>query len=186
VIDLGASIGAFVNKAYDQGSRNIWAYEACPDNYEIAMKNTNHLVDGLFLVNQAVMGSFRPESMEFPVGNNSFFIPEHEKKPITTRTLDDIIGNKHIRYLKIDIEGAEWEVLYTCTKLDQIQEIKGEYHEPGSSWWDLKQMSDLPDYTWQTLERFLQEKGFQTAFIPPSEAASPPIRSGGFHAWKSS
>lgn len=185
VIDLGCSIGGVTNAFYDHGCRYIYAYEACPDNYELAMKNVGHL-KGVHLHHLAVMAPSRPKSMDFPRGNNSFFIPEHEKVPVPTTTLDRIIETigYPIRFLKIDIEGAEWEVLYTSSNLDEIDEISGEYHEPGSSWWDLKQNPNLPDYNWQTLQTYLKEFGFKTEFTPPGEGCAPPILSGAFHAWR--
>ena len=44
-------------------------------------------------------------------------------------SLDEILGDLGpVRFLKIDCEGAEWTILRTCTKLDRVQEIAGEYH----------------------------------------------------------
>ncbi len=178
-LDIGANIGAVSHCAYEHGCRNIWAYEACPENIELARKN---VPEGTRLHHLAVVAPFRPKSMPFPVGNNSFFIPDHGPQDVNTTTLDAIVQETGpVRYLKIDVEGSEWEILYTFDRYDLIQEISGEYHEPCKTWYALTQNPDLPPYKWETLAGFLGSHGYQTHFEKPEKDH---VRAGAFRAWR--
>ena len=109
---------------------------------------------------------------------------------VSTTTLDEILAiiNKPVRFLKIDCEGSEWEIFYTATKLDQIQEIKGEYHQPCPNWYALQQDAALPAYDRRVLATYLNDWGFDTTFDePPADKNGPhgtQILSGLFHAWR--
>lgn len=181
-LDIGCNIGAVTYRAHELGSRNIWSYEACPENFKLAEQNA--LLSGVRLFNRAVVGVGRPKQMDFPVGNNSFFIPESPTQVVETTTLDEIVAEigRPIRYMKMDVEGSEWEILYTFEGFDQIEEIRGEYHEPCIVWWKLAQLPGLPPYSWPALSQFLNGKGFTTFFQPP--AAGSHILGGEFHAWR--
>ena len=140
ILDIGANIGAFTAKAWMQGSRNIYAYEACPDNYAALVRNVGHL-PGVHLFHSAVVMPGSPATLPFPAGCNSFYIPLHPLVDVPTTTLRTIITvadtlARNVRYLKIDIEGSEWEALYTFQHrcFDAIEEIRGEYHQPSSTW----------------------------------------------------
>lgn len=180
VLDIGLNIGAFTMKAWDQGSRSIYSFEACPQNIAIANMNVGAL-EGVHLYHKAVVGDHNPDFLPFPVGNNSFFIQEHETVDVETITLHELIcsvGN--VRYLKIDVEGSEWEILYSLPDVmfRQIQEIIGEYHQPSRTYWGLRQNPRHPNYDYLTLQQYLQDVGFHTQFRPPT----PPPMSGSFHA----
>jgi FkbM family methyltransferase len=180
-LDIGCNIGGVSHHAHELGCRNLWAYEACPDNYALAKQNL--VLPGVRLFHRAVVKPGSPEALPFPVGNNSFFIPEHDKVLVPTITLDAIVAEIGgvVRMLKIDVEGSEWEILYTFERYDLIDEIRGEYHEPCRVWWALQQEAGLPPYRWQSLEAHLQSKGFQTHFSPGTEDG---ILAGGFEAWR--
>jgi FkbM family methyltransferase len=181
VVDLGASIGAFTAKAHAQGARRIFAFEACPDNIQIAHANVQGL-EGVELYHRAVVGDRRPPTLPFPVGNNSLFIQEHDTVEVPTITLMDILKQVgKIRYLKIDIEGSEWEVLYAMPDdaWVNIQEIIGEYHQPSQTYWGLEQNRRRPNYDYLTLQQYLQDRGYFTKFSPPGP---PNVMAGAFHA----
>jgi FkbM family methyltransferase len=188
-IDIGCNVGGASHSAWGHGSRSIWAYEACPGNYAIGKQNLDRM-PGARLFHLAVVGAGRPKTLGFPAGNDSFFLPDHKLVPVNTTTLDEILAaiGKPVRFLKIDCEGSEWEILYTCTMLDQIQEIKGEFHEPCLNWYALKQDPKLPTYDRHTLAAFLNGWGFHTTFDEPSDLPNGPhgtaILSGLFHAWR--
>ena len=170
VLDLGLSIGAFTQRAWDQGSRNIFAYEACPDNFRLAAQNVGGF-EGVKLYNKAVVGPGRPRTLSFQPGLNSFFISaagaQHAPQDVRTTTLDEILRELGpVRFMKVDIEGSEWEVLFTSRLFDtgSVEELVGEYHQPCETWPGLKQNPYHPSYDWQTLERFLIALGFRTRF----------------------
>jgi FkbM family methyltransferase len=180
VLDLGLATGAFTARAHDRGSRQIYAFEVCPENFAIAKRNVGSLV-GVHLYHQAVVGDRQPSTLPFPVGNNSFFIADHATVEVPTITLHEIVSKLgEVRYLKIDIEGSEWEVLYSLPRemFAQIHEIVGEYHQPSQTYWGLVQNRRHPDYDHLTLQRYLQEAGYCTSFRAPT----PPPMSGAFRA----
>lgn len=47
---------------------------------------------------------------------------------VETIRLDDLIANEQVDFLKIDIEGAETDVICSSHKLDQVSQIFIEYH----------------------------------------------------------
>jgi len=47
---------------------------------------------------------------------------------VETIRLDDLIGNEYVDFLKIDIEGAEVDVICSCRKLDQVGQVFVEFH----------------------------------------------------------
>ncbi len=153
VIDIGMNIGAFSWLAHHRGSRNVFGFEPGRFYYQAAVKN----LEGLDVValEMAVVRSDGRAGTVYHDGGMSTFATTGE--PLTTVTLDAIIGTHPVRFLKIDCEGAEWPILYTCTKLAQVQEIAGEYHtaEPALYGKDL----DRP-ITIAGLEAFLREQGF--------------------------
>ena len=184
VIDIGLKIGAFTAKAHERGSRRIYAFEACPENFAIARQNVGHL-EGVSLYHIAVVGDRRPVTMSFPVGNDSFFIQEHQTIEVQTIQLVQIVHDiraESVRYLKIDVEGSEWEILYSTPDdtYDRIREINGEYHQPSRTYWGLTQNPRYPPYGYQALQAHLQERGFFTQFAAPT----PPPMAGAFHAVK--
>jgi len=181
VVDLGAHIGAFALKAYDNGSRRVYAFEACPENVEVAFQNLAGRA-GIELYHKAVVGDRRPETIPFPVGNNSIFIPEHKQVDVETITLHDIQKNLgEIRYLKIDVEGAEWESMYSLPRgaWGNIREIRGEYHQPSQTYWALEPNRRYPGYDWLSLQQYLQDVGYFTRFSVPGP---PNVMAGAFHA----
>lgn len=132
VIDIGAHIGSVAWLAWKRGSRSIYAFEIDRWHYEAALQN---LVEGITheeiaLYHAAVVRSDAHQQKQYYyAGMWNSFSPYGE--PVPSISLDQIITDAQapIRFLKIDCEGGEWPILYTCTKLDQVQEIAGEYHE---------------------------------------------------------
>lgn len=47
---------------------------------------------------------------------------------VPTVSLDELIGDDLVDFLKIDIEGAELDVITSSQKLDQVQQLFIEYH----------------------------------------------------------
>ena len=124
--------------------------EPMPENVEIIQKNidTNKLNDRILLIQKALWGSsmkkvkvfYRDESK---IGKAHKFIgssyPDYHESvskdyfEALTITIADIIKtgvSKQVRVLKLDVEGAEYEILANTIEEDQkkIQTIVGEYH----------------------------------------------------------
>ncbi|CAN0498790.1 unnamed protein product, partial [Phaeothamnion confervicola] len=74
---------------------------------------------------------------------------------VQTISLDDILReHPHIRYLKIDAEGAEYPILFTSTLLARVYEISGEFHETQAE----------PRHTMAALAKHLTAQGFWVAW----------------------
>lgn len=130
IVDLGANIGIASLWFYDQYPyAQIEAYEPDPETFKILQKNVAHL--GVKTIQKAISGS--NESIKFfhsfrSIGSSLIELGETTKIiEVEGITLDSIIGNG-IDILKIDIEGAEFEVLEKCTTLSKIRAIVGEIH----------------------------------------------------------
>lgn len=162
VIDIGAHIGTFTMRAYLSGSRSVYGYEIDPWHLEAAVANLAGMEDGAGVEHAAVVRGDGGRSAEYHYegGWNSFAAAG---TVVPSKSLDEIINEvcapgEHVRFLKIDCEGGEYPILMTCTQLDRIDEIAGEWHlmEPGPD-----ELINLPYATDQDgLSRFLQANGF--------------------------
>lgn len=159
VIDLGTHIGSFSLLAHEKGSRNILTFEAEKSNYEMAISNLPYL--GIKLYNKAVWRSdedretvtFDRNIVDFNTGMGRVVAEQGE--PVECIKFDDILDPyKRVRFVKIDIEGAEYAVLYTSKQLKKVKELVGEFHEYGDS--------DINGYACDRngLKRFLEDNGF--------------------------
>lgn len=148
VIDIGANVGIisiFLAKKYP--FLKIYSYEPVKRNYENFIRNislNNIPPETITIENKAVTKDERIISMEFNPYNTG---GSHVYDIIATQnnltsievnvpsiSLDNIFNKYKIencKLLKIDCEGAEYEILYnTSTKnLRSIHHLRGEFHE---------------------------------------------------------
>ena len=148
VVDIGANIGIvsiYLAKKYP--FLKIYAYEPVIENFNNFLENIklNKIPEGtITAVNKAVTSNGRNVSMNINVinsGGSSLdnIIAQGEKKDILntniqSTTLEKIITDNSIanlKLLKIDCEGAEYEILMNTSSkiLKSIEIIRGEYHE---------------------------------------------------------
>ncbi len=164
VIDIGAHIGLF-DLYINSKCRQIFAYEAQPDNFFLAQKNiASYGAGNISLFQKAVWSSsgqkvFLGVEQAGQTGEYAIFPDERTAEDgfaAETISLADIfVTNKIIAcdLLKVDIEGAEYEVLMKAPDniFDKIGRICLEYH---------------PDLTGRqtvaSLKDFLIDRGFQT------------------------
>lgn len=185
VVDIGMHIGSFCCLASVRGSQRIYGYEANPKAYEYACKNVAEFGPGIHAHHAAVVRSDDKRSAAyFSDGGMGIFVDEGHQ--VAGISLDQIIHNiGRIRFLKIDCEGGEWPILYTCTKLDQVQEIAGEYHakraggDTASAQYKVgaglghPELDDLPfACTPEALAKFLSEKGFYVQYTPENDGGT--------------
>jgi len=178
VVDIGAHIGSFTIACLQRNAKYVFAYEAHPENYEIAKENVFERggFKNVELYNMAVWSSEQDSPSELSMGSltqntgqnavsviaNTFTVP--------TISLDDIvfyITNKQYRQidlLKIDCEGAEYPILYSTTSLRSFRNIMGEYHElhPNHEFINTEDIHFL--YNRDGLKNFLKINGFMTKF----------------------
>ncbi len=164
VIDIGAHIGIFSVQAGSQAKRII-AFEPFRENYDILRKNILlNNIKNITTVNLGVSGKRGKRRIYFDKTNsscNSICIKSDNSAEIRCITLEDVFRNYKINrcnYLKIDCEGAEYEILFnTPDKIfERIDRIALEYHD------DFMES----EYTYKDLQKFLEKKGFAVSLKP--------------------
>jgi len=156
VIDIGGQIGVFsifASRIAKEGK--ILSFEPFVENYEMLQKNIK--LNGLTNVKLFKLGvagkSGRRELVisKENTGGHSFYETNGKKVEVETITLEDVFKKNKISkcdFLKMDCEGAEFEILLNTPKniLKKINSIAMEYHEEAGSVLELK--------------KFLEKSGF--------------------------
>ena len=147
VLDIGANQGFFSLFAASHGA-NVYSFEPCLDNFEILQWNVekNGLHDSIHAFNRAVTG--QKGSVAFFVGVDSSggilsgtastHNPSRgglgvQTRSIESTTLDFLLDDLRIErcdFLKMDCEGAEYEILANTSQrsFDRIARISMEFH----------------------------------------------------------
>ena len=130
VIDIGANVGSVsIMLAKKFPFLKIYSYEAHPINYQNFIRNIKeNNVENIMAFNNAVYSEdgYLLEmnlNIENTGASNAFvdaekqpelYAPEHAKVDVPTVTLDTIIsshGIEKIKFLKMDCEGSEFEII---------------------------------------------------------------------------
>jgi len=101
-------------------------------------------------------------------------------EPVPKIAFDEIVdrvtnrGERQVRLLKLDCEGAEWPILLTSQRLGLIREICGEFHEIGGQFLEIGEdraakdpvfsLQDSAKYTIGDLVAHLEASGFAVAY----------------------
>ena len=122
-VDIGANIGAvsiFVdsfnkNRGFDN-KVNVYAVEPEPNNLYLLNQNIqNNPTENITVVNNAIWHEEKMVSISNRGGNSSIVGPEGEEKSevlaITLETLFSRYDIKEVDVMKIDIEGAEFDLI---------------------------------------------------------------------------
>jgi FkbM family methyltransferase len=157
VVDIGANIGTFCLYAAKvcRASRVI-SFEPAEDNYKALAENVErNRLRSVTCVNEAVAGdrgrrTLRLDSMDS--GSHSLVYGSPERSiEVQCCTLEDVFQRfslTKIDYLKMDCEGAEYEILENgISRLHQIRRISMETHT-------------TPDRRAEDIEKLLSAHGF--------------------------
>jgi len=137
IIDIGSHIGLFTLYASQfckQGK--IICYEPIKENYQLLLSNIelNHL-SNVECYNKAVSKSNSPIRIYInsDESGHSMFDPQENFIDVDSISLQQIIDDHHIDsidFLKIDCEGAEYEIIENLPKsrFSQIKKMIIEYH----------------------------------------------------------
>lgn len=183
ILDIGAHIGSFAYMAQKLGASRIYCYEASPDNFELLKENTFDFSQ-IEIHNRAVWRSdevvdkifFQRASNSAMTGSGGVMCTEGIPVPaVRFDEILNIIGN--VDLLKLDAEGSEFPILFTSQRLNQINEIVGEYHEIYNIPQPLK-IEGQHEFTGSALVQHLQKSGFNVEFEHVEENL------GKFHAWR--
>ena len=139
-LDAGANIGAFTMQAVHHGAALVVAVEPVPDHIDVLVKNiaAHPKADR---VTEVLQGAVTPPGFTDPVSVYERLNPEHQwrtstarmtRQPTTTyRTkaypLDALIADYGIDCVKIDIEGAEHDVLRLWEPASSVRKIVVEW-----------------------------------------------------------
>jgi len=161
VIDIGAHIGFFSLLAA-QSAKNVtvYSYEPFKDNFALLKQNVllNELSKNVKPFQCAVTKEKGTRYLFLDghnSGNHSFYANSMGKRvKVCTTTLENILDDNNIKtcdLLKIDCQGAEFEILYNTPPeyLKRIENIAMEYHSN----------EDI-----SRLNKFLEKNGFKTQF----------------------
>lgn len=157
VVDVGANIGAFtVYAAVVCGASRVLSFEPFPSNYKMLTRNveTNQL-RMVTCVNQAVGGNRGMRTLRLnstDSGSHSLvYGSSGNSVQVECCTLEDVFRQfslTKIDYLKMDCEGAEYEILEnSASRIRQIGRISMETHT-------------LPDRKTEDLEKLLLSEHF--------------------------
>jgi FkbM family methyltransferase len=164
IVDVGANMGSFaVYAAASNPGARILCYEPHPENFRLLNDNIsrNGLQHRVTAFPYAVAST--KESRDFGVGQS----PTHSlvgsesgrSESVACTTLQDIFSTQRLEkidLLKINCEGAEYEILESCSSADftHISRIRLEYHDLKGSARNGRSMSRFLESNGYAIERF--------------------------------
>ena len=164
VIDIGANIGVLSLYAAASKCAKIYSYEPMLASFKLLTQNIklNNFENTIIPFNLGIAS--RKEKRKLFLSSSSPFhsiCSEDSRSSIDIDciTLADVFSSNNIKHcdiLKIDCEGAEFEILYSSTIecFNLIKEIRLEFHE-----------QEEENYNIKSLKMFLENKGFATTFF---------------------
>lgn len=143
VVDVGAHLGivsTYLAKRFP--FLRIYAYEAVPPVFEELQRNLErNQVTNVQAFNVAASGDGQPVRLVAHLGSNTgggtasfstLDLPGHQQFTVPSLTLDAIFERHSIQrcaLLKIDVEGAEYDILRSSSQLHLVDNLRGEFHE---------------------------------------------------------
>ncbi|MGI0010743.1 MAG: FkbM family methyltransferase [Nitrosopumilaceae archaeon] len=141
IIDIGAHVGFFTIYAARQAPKGkIYAFEPYSKSFNFLRKNIEmNKLGNVITENCAVLKNSGTATLfidrDFAISNTLFGDETHlEKETVTTISMQDIFDKYQIRQvdlLKLDCEGAEFEIILNLSKniLGKIVKISAEIHQ---------------------------------------------------------
>lgn len=194
VVDVGAHIGSFAYAVVSRGGKHVWSIEPDRTNCARAAEHLRPYVDQghVRLLHAAVWRSDPnddelrfdgyhafPQSypgMEGILNTGDGSVVWGLGEPVAKIAFDDVVdlatdsGERRVRLLKLDCEGAEWPIVLTSRRLHLIDEIVGEFHELGGPFPEIGENRPSNAHVFQSdrvagfrieeLARFLRDAGF--------------------------
>ena len=158
IVDIGAHIGAFSVVAGKKASKGkVFSYEPEPSNFQQLKKNVElNNLQNVSIFNMGVLGSKGTKefySSNQHTGGSSVLKVPGKKISASFTTIEDIFqenGLEKIDYLKMDVEGAEYDILMKTPSacLAKIAYLALETH----NW-----MTELKS---RDMKAFLEKEGF--------------------------
>lgn len=144
IIDIGAHIGMFsilAGKFAPKGK--VYAFEPSEENFNLLKENIElNKMENVVPINKAIAkeSGIREFALspDDPAGHAIPYEETNRQKiKVQTINLDDFVKENNINkidFLKMDCEGAEYEILFNCSSetLQKIGKISMEYHDVDS------------------------------------------------------
>lgn len=143
ILDIGGHIGSFLAACYVRGARCIDTYEPDDENFQILLKNRKRLVGaadlGSIQIHAKAVFNDEQETVQFYKGMDpSMHLAFSEApdgwepgKQVFSVGLGQVLSKRERwRFVKIDAEGSEYEMLSSCMRDDlaRIDELAIETH----------------------------------------------------------
>ena len=136
VLDVGLNIGMFTVWAVQQGAAHVHGFEPEDDNFAVATHNVllNDCDDRSTLHKVAVIGNDdSTRELSFNLRKNKgchSLIPKRGRtsQTVACKNINRLIADIKPDLIKIDTEGAEYEILTSMTSFDGVREIILEFH----------------------------------------------------------
>ena len=179
VVDIGAHVGCFSLAAAQMGAKRVWAFEPVGDNYSRLVENIvrNNFWGRIIPMPFAVF-NYHLKMAQIGKARNSGQYSLHYKEMYptqlcTTYHLGELGRHlKHIDYLKIDIEGAEWG-LFAQPEIDpllkKVSFLDLEIHDLSNK----KYFKMLEGETRGSMRKKLQDKLLQHGFADVAIGGEP-------------
>ena len=174
IVDIGANMGAFaVYAALSCPSARIFCYEPIRGNFEVLTQNIriNGIDERVTAIQRAVAST--SGSRVISLGSSPLHSlvrgPEGaERQSVSCTTLSEIIEDHkldEIDLLKMNCEGAEYEILESCPapELRRVIRIRLEYHNLDSeqrNGGSLRRFLEARGVTIERFSRYRNESGF--------------------------
>ncbi len=167
VVDVGGHIGSFALLAARAASAGrVYVFEPTSENFSLLQKNIQlNAASNIASFNLALLGRSGARVIGLSPGNtvsHSFFfnLPGAEQVEVQAISLSEFMQQQNlsrIDFMKLDCEGAEYEILFECEEqvLSRIQKISAEVH-------DMDERRNRSTYA-----SFLKSKGFEVSLGPP-------------------
>ena len=117
VLDVGANIGAYSTRV-SKLVKEVYSFEALKENYDLAQKNLDrNNVTNVKLYNNALIGTDDDEiNFYLSKGKNlggHTILPTRGRgiTVVKARKFSDVLSETKATKIKMDIEGAEWNIL---------------------------------------------------------------------------
>jgi len=143
IVDIGAHIGVFsIFAAVRAKNGRIYSYEPFLENFRLLEKNISmNSLSNINIFNLGVCGKERERNLfveKDTGGHNLYNNLNLGSREIRCTTIEGIFNSNNldqINFLKIDCEGAEYEILFNTPKdvFKKIDKISLEYHSSSSN-----------------------------------------------------
>ena len=198
VVDVGAHIGSFAYAVVLRGGQHVWSIEPDRTNCALAAGHLRPYADQGYvrLMHAAVWRSDLNDDelrfdgyhamqsypgMEGVVNTGGGSVLWGRGEPVAKIAFDVVVdlatnhGERRVRLLKLDCEGAEWPIVLSSRRLHLIDEIVGEFHELGGPLLEIgeNRPSNAPvfhsdrvaGFTIEEFARFLRDAGFGVTYF---------------------